>query len=58
MVFGDKIMIAPADIRIRRLLVEIAKNREWTPYTTEAKVNYFIDADIKEPYVKEWLLGL
>lgn len=58
MVFGDKIMIVPADIRIRRLLLEIAKNREWTPYTTEAKVNYFIDADIKEPYLKQWLLSL
>ena len=58
MVFGDKIMIVPADIRIRRLLLEIAKNREWTPYTTEAKVNYFIDADIKELYLKEWLMSL
>ena len=58
MVFGDKIMVVPADIRIRRLLLEIAKNREWTPYTTEAKVNYFIDADIKEPYLKQWLLSL
>lgn len=58
MVFGDKILIYPSDIKIRRSLIEIAKEREWTPYTTEAKVNYFIENDIKEPYFKDWLLSL
>lgn len=58
MIFGDKILIQPADIKIRRSIVEIAKNREWTPYTTEAKVNYYIENDIKEPYFKNWLLSL
>lgn len=57
-VFGDKIFIEPSDIKLRRLIVEIAKNREWTPYTTEAKVNYFIENDIQEPYLKNWLLSL
>lgn len=58
LIFGDKVLIQPFDIRVRRLLVEIAKNREWTPYTTESKVNYCIDLDIKEPYLKQWLLSL
>ena len=40
------------------MVLDIAKNRDWTPYTTEAKVNYFIEADVAEPYLKEWLLSL
>lgn len=58
MIFGDKVLITPFDIRVRRILLSIAKEREWTPYTTETKMNYFIDLDIKETYLKEWILSL
>jgi|JFJP01.1.fsa_nt_gi hypothetical protein len=57
-IFGDKVFIEPTDIKLRRLIVDIAKNREWTPYTSEEKVNYFIESDIQETYLKNWILSL
>ena len=58
MLFGDKVFIHPFDIRVRKMVLDIARNRDWTPYTTEAKVNYFIENDITEPYLRNWLLSL
>ena len=40
------------------MILDIAKNRDWTPYTSETKVNYFIENDITEPYLRNWLLSL
>lgn len=55
MVFGDKILIKPADIRLRKQLVEIANKRRWTPMTTLEKVNLDLELDIKEPFILHFL---
>ena len=46
--FGDHVMFQPTDIRFRKLILEISRNRRWTPLTTEAKVRMDLDLDIKE----------
>lgn len=51
LVFGDRVMIQPSDLKLRRLIMETAKNRHWTPMTTLDKVNLDLSLDIKEPYV-------
>lgn len=58
MVFGDRTMIHPAFIKIRRMLVDIAEKRKFTPFTTKSKVDYYIKSDVKEELVKRWLLDL
>jgi len=55
LVFGDKVHIQPTDIRLRRLIMSTAKNRNWTSMTTLDKVNLDLSLDIKEPYVLKFL---
>lgn len=50
-VFGDKHLIQPMPISMRRELLRVADEREWTPFTTLEKVNLDIRLTIKEPFV-------
>lgn len=55
MLFGDKTIIHPSDIRIRKQIADIAKTRHWTTMTTLDKINLDISLTIKEPMVLEFL---
>ena len=50
-VFGDKHLIQPMPISMRREILRVADERQWTPFTTLEKVNLDIRLTIKEPYV-------
>ena len=54
-IFGDRVLIQPYDIRLRRLICETAEKRRWTPMTTLEKVLLDLSLDIKEPYVLEFI---
>lgn len=58
LVFGDNVMIQPMDIRFRRLILDISRNRHWSPLTTEAKVMQDLNLDIKERYLYDLLRDL
>lgn len=51
LIFGDHVLIKPMDVRFRRMILEIAKNRNFTPMTTKEKVRFFLDSDLKERYL-------
>lgn len=53
LIFGDQVMFQPMDIRFRRMIVDIAKNRRWTAMTTESKLLMDLGLDLKEPYLLE-----
>lgn len=53
LLFGDHVMIQPTDIRFRRLILEISRNRRWSPLTTESKVTLDLEIDIKERFLFE-----
>jgi len=55
MVFGDRVLIQPNEMKLRRLIVEIANNRNWTAMTTESKILLDFSLDIKEPFVLDFL---
>lgn len=57
-IFGDKILIRPMDMKLRRLILATAKNRSWLPTTTEDKISYDLNLDIKEPFVLDVIRGL
>jgi len=52
-IFGDHSLIHPMDVRFRKLILEIAQNRKFTPLTTEDKVTFYFDQDIRERYLFE-----
>lgn len=58
LVFGDRVLIHPGVMALRKQIVEIGKNRQWTPTTTESKVMMDLSLDIKEPYVLMFLKAL
>ena len=56
--FGDSNMIKPIDIRFRKLIVDIAKERRWSPLTTEDKIRMSLDLDIRERYLYDTYLEI
>ena len=38
-IFGDKYQIAPTPIKLRTSIYEVASNSNWSPLTTEKKIN-------------------
>lgn len=51
-VFGDKETFHPADIRLRRAIIEIAERYQWTSLTTTDKIRYGIET-LQNPLFKE-----
>ena len=58
LVFGDRVLIHPADMKLRKLVMEVAKNRQWTALTTRDKILMDFELDIKEPFVLDYLKKL
>ena len=51
MIFGDKSLIHPNIYKLRQQILECSVKRNWTPYTTYAKMIADLEIEIKEPYV-------
>lgn len=58
LVFGDNIMIHPSDMKLRRLILDVAEKGRWTTATTISKIMMDFDMYIKEPYVVVFLKSL
>lgn len=58
LIFGDKILIHPSDYKLRKLIYDTAVARQWTPLTTEAKINQDFQITIKELFVLQYLQDL
>ncbi len=58
LVMGDKVLIQPNDIRLRRQIVDISVKRNWTNMTTLEKINIDLELEIKEPFVLQLLKQL
>lgn len=58
LVFGDRVLIQPSDMKLRRLILEIAEKRRWTALTTESKMIQDFELDIREPYVLQFMKKL
>jgi len=58
LLFGDKVMFSPVDIRFRRLILDISKKQKWNPMTTDAKINYDLNHGITERYLYEMYLKI
>ena len=50
-IFGDKYLVQPSPIRLRKTVDEIATKCYWTSVTTKEKVNFDLEREIKEPLV-------
>lgn len=57
-IFGDRTLIQPAPIELRKTIMSAATNRKWTPFTTLDKIKFDISNDVKEPFVKDFVLSL
>lgn len=57
-VFGDRVLIQPSDIKLRRMIVDIADKRNWSPMVTVDKIIQDFTLEIKEPFVLKYLKEL
>lgn len=55
---GDRNFIKPSSAQLKKSIFEIATKRRWTTHTTEEKVSFDLNNDIKEPYVVHWFNSL
>jgi len=58
LVFGDKILIHPMPVSLRRSIVDIAKLRDWTAMTTDAKVLLDLKLSMKDTFSLNFLTSL
>lgn len=58
LVLGDHVLIQPNDIRLRRLITEVAKKGKWTTATTLDKIKRDFEVYIAEPFVVSYLKSL
>jgi hypothetical protein len=58
MIFGDRVLLYPNDLKLRNAILDCAEKRGWTGYTTESKVMLDLGLDIKEMFVLEFLRKL
>lgn len=58
LVLGDHVLIQPNDIRLRRLITEVAEKGKWTTATTLEKVKHDFEIHINEPFVVQYLKSL
>lgn len=57
-IFGDRYLIMPQLIGVRRVVYDIALNRNWSGATTKEKVDYYLETDVREPMVLAQLKSL
>lgn len=58
LVLGDKVLIHPSDIKIRKMILDISEQRGWTPLTTIDKIRQDFDMDIRDLYIRQFLNSL
>lgn len=52
LVFGDKSLIKPTPLPLRKQVYETSIKRQWSAVTTLAKVKFDVDLDLTDPYSK------
>lgn len=55
-IFGDHVMFAPQDIRLRREILNIADIRKWSPTTTDDKIIQDLQLSLKEHLIYQTIL--
>lgn len=58
MLFGDRVLIHPGDMKLRRLVMEIAAMRQWNPMTTVSKIDLDFQVEIRDPAAAQHLKNL
>lgn len=58
LILGDHVLIQPNDIRLRRLITEVAEKGKWTTATTLEKVMHDFEIHVHEPFVVQYLKSL
>lgn len=58
LIFGDRVLIQPGEMKLRRKIVDIANSCNWTAMTTLEKIMLDFQIHINEPYVLKFLQDL
>ena len=58
LVFGDRVLIQPHVMKLRKMIIEIAQKRQWTAATSLDKVMMDLELEVKEPMVLQFLKKL
>lgn len=58
LIFGDRVMIQPFDTRLRKTILEIAKQKKWTGLTPTERVNLDLSGGIWDPYINQFVMSL
>jgi hypothetical protein len=57
LIFGDRTLIQPMDIKIRKLVFDLAVSKKWNSFTSEDKLNFDLNS-VAEDYVRHFLQSL
>lgn len=57
-IFGDRVLIQPSDYKLRKLMIDISKRRDWIVTTTIDKIILDCELEIREPFVLDYVKKL
>lgn len=57
-IFGDKVIIKPMEMKLRRQILQLAEDQHWTAVTTMPKIMQDFRLFVREPMVQKILLEL
>lgn len=52
-IFGDNIHYSPMSIKVKEQIIDLAKDKKWTPLTTQARVSEDINNYLKDRYLAD-----
>lgn len=58
LLFGDKALIHPSPIALRRLLMEVSVQGKWTVATTREKLLFDVELYVKDHYARDYIITL
>lgn len=58
LILGDKVLIHPSDIKLRRMVLDVGERRHWVQTTTVDKIKQDLESEIKDPYILQFLKSL
>ncbi len=58
LLFGDKVLIHPSPIQLRRMLMEVSIQGKWTVASSVDKIKLDVDMYVKDHYVRNFIKSL
>jgi hypothetical protein len=58
LILGDKVLVKPSDLRLRKIILDCSIKHNWHPLTTMEKIKLDLSIFVSEPFVLKVLMEI